>query len=130
MSCHLLNLIGVANIPAVPMKMCRVTPDVFFFPLPHFRRARAELHIWKIRMACETNTRFGVWCLWWFYYPGLLLHTELTVSLFIRCTTCMRCEILAQPELSGRLLESHPRQLIFLRKSDCLGVLCCSCLFV
>ena len=27
--------------------------------------------------------------------PGLLLHTELMVSLFIRCT--MRCEIWAQP---------------------------------
>ena len=39
--------------------------------------------------------RFGVWCLWWFHYPGLLLHTELMVSLFIRCT--MRCEIWAQP---------------------------------
>ena len=30
-------------------------------------------------------TRFGVWCLWWFHYPGLLLYTELIVSLFIRC---------------------------------------------
>ena len=40
-------------------------------------------------------TRFGVWCHWWFHYPGLLLHTELMVSLFIRCT--MRCEIWAQP---------------------------------
>ena len=29
------------------------------------------------------------------HYPGLLLHTELMVSLFIRCT--MRCEIWAQP---------------------------------
>ena len=38
---------------------------------------------------------FGVWCHWWFHYPGLLLHTELMVSLFIRCT--MRCEIWAQP---------------------------------
>ena len=28
-------------------------------------------------------------------YPGLLLNTELIVSLFIRCT--MRCEIWAQP---------------------------------
>ena len=36
---------------------------------------------------------FGVWCLWWFQYPGLFLHTELIVSLFIRCT--MRCEIWA-----------------------------------
>ena len=43
----------------------------------------------------STCTRFGVWCHWWFHYPGLLLHTELMVSLFIRCT--MRCEILAQP---------------------------------
>ena len=44
-------------------------------------------------------TRFGVWCLWWFHYPSLLLHTDLTVSLFIRCT--MRCENWAQPaELS------------------------------
>ena len=40
-------------------------------------------------------TWFGVWCHWWFHYPGLLLHTELMVSLFIRCT--MRCEIWAQP---------------------------------
>ena len=40
-------------------------------------------------------TRFGVWCHWCFHYPGLLLHTELMVSLFIRCT--MRCEIWAQP---------------------------------
>ena len=40
-------------------------------------------------------TRFGVWCHWWFHYPGLLLHTALMVSLFIRCT--MRCEIWAQP---------------------------------
>ena len=40
-------------------------------------------------------TRFGVWCHWWFHYPGLLLHTELMVSLSIRCT--MRCEIWAQP---------------------------------
>ena len=40
-------------------------------------------------------TRFSVWCHWWFHYPGLLLHTELMVSLFIRCT--MRCEIWAQP---------------------------------
>ena len=40
-------------------------------------------------------TWFGVWCLWWFHYPGLLLHTELMVSLFISCT--MRCEIWAQP---------------------------------
>ena len=24
-------------------------------------------------------------CLWWFHYPGLLLYTELIVSLFIRC---------------------------------------------
>ena len=31
----------------------------------------------------------------WFHYPGLLLHTELMVSLFVRCT--MRCEIWAQP---------------------------------
>ena len=31
-------------------------------------------------------TRFGVWCHWWFHYNGLLLHTELLVSLFIRCT--------------------------------------------
>ena len=30
-----------------------------------------------------------------FITPGLLLHTELMVSLFIRCT--MRCEIWAQP---------------------------------
>ena len=37
----------------------------------------------------------GVWCHWWFHYPGLLLHTELMVSLFIRCT--VRCEIWAQP---------------------------------
>ena len=35
------------------------------------------------------------WCHWWFHYPGLLLHTEFMVSLFIRCT--MRCEIWAQP---------------------------------
>ena len=35
------------------------------------------------------------------HYPGLLLHTELMVSLFIRCT--MRCEIWAQPaELPSR----------------------------
>ena len=40
-------------------------------------------------------TWFCVWCHWWFHYPGLLLHTELIVSLFIRCT--MRCEIWAQP---------------------------------
>ena len=36
-----------------------------------------------------------VWCHWWFHYPGLLLHTELMASQFIRCT--MRCEIWAQP---------------------------------
>ena len=30
-------------------------------------------------------------CHWWFHYPGILLHTELMVSLFIRCT--MRCEM-------------------------------------
>ena len=56
----------------------------------------------------------------------------------------MRCAIWAQPaELSGRELclekriecrgfESHPRQLIFLRKSDCLrcAVLLCLALFV
>ena len=47
MSCDLLNLIGTANIPAVPTKICRVTPDVFFLPLPPFRRARAELRIRK-----------------------------------------------------------------------------------
>ena len=40
-------------------------------------------------------TRFGVLCFWWFHYPGLFLHTELLVSLFIRCT--MSCEIWAQP---------------------------------
>ena len=48
MSCDLLNLIGAANIPAVPTKMCRVTPDVFFLPLPPLRRARgAELRTRK-----------------------------------------------------------------------------------
>ena len=41
------------------------------------------------------------------HYPGLLLHTELMVSLFI--------------SVECRGFESHPRQLIFLRKSDCLG---------
>ena len=43
-------------------------------------------------------TQFGVWCLWWFHYPGLLLYTELMVSLFIRCT--MRCEIFGPSQLS------------------------------
>ena len=40
----------------------------------------------------------------WFHYPGLLLHTELMVSLFIRCT--MICEIWAKPSLAavGRAL--------------------------
>ena len=88
--------------------------------------------------------RFGVWCHWWFHYPGLLLHTELMVSLFIRCT--MRCEIWAQLSCLGSSVgralclqcrvswfESHLRQLIFSRKSDCLGcavLLCIVCLFV
>ena len=27
-----------------------------------------------------TCTWFGVWCLWWFHYPGLLLYTVLMVS--------------------------------------------------
>ena len=54
-----------------------------FFPLPSHVSLK---HVY---------TRFGVWCLWWFHYPGLLLRTELMVSLFIRCT--MRCEIWAQP---------------------------------
>ena len=65
----------------------------------------------------------------------------LMVSLFIRCT--MRCEIWAQPaelqlversvwSIECRGFESHPRQLIFSRKSDCLGcavLLCLVCLF-
>ena len=51
------------------------------------------------------------------HYPGLLLHTELMVSLFI--------------SVECRGFESHPRQLIFLRNSDCLGcavLLCLVCL--
>ena len=79
-------------------------------------------------------TRFGVWCLWWFHYPGLLLHTELMVSLFIRCTmrcasqlNCLGSLVVAlclehsRQSVECRGFESHPRQLIFLRKSDCLG---------
>ena len=44
-----------------------------------------------VHVHVHVYTRFGVWCHWWFHYPGLLLHTEFMVSLFIRCT--MRCEI-------------------------------------
>ena len=40
---------------------------------------------------------FGVWCLWWFHYPGLLLHTELIVSLQVHQVYTMRCEIRAHP---------------------------------
>ena len=51
---------------------------------------------YNVHVHVHVYTRFGVWCHWWFHYPGLLLHTELmVVSLFIRCT--MRCEIWAQP---------------------------------
>ena len=46
-------------------------------------------------LSLHLYTSFGVWCLWWIHYPGLLLHTELLVSLFIKCT--MRCEIWVQP---------------------------------
>ena len=66
-------------------------------------------------------------------------HAELTVSLFIRCT--MSCEIWAQPAEQGSSVversvwsveccgfESHPRQLIFLRKTDCLGCAMLLCL--
>ena len=73
------------------------------------------------------------------------VHVELIVSLFIRCT--LRCEIWAQPaELPwwlGRSVveysvcsveccwfESHPRQLFFLKKSDCLGCAVLLCLAV
>ena len=42
----------------------------------------------------ESSTQ-TVECIHSYMYPGLLLHTELMVSLFIRCT--MRCEIWAQP---------------------------------
>ena len=55
----------------------------FFLP-SHLSLKYVHLYTW-----------FGVWCLWWFHYPGLLLHTELLLSLFIMCT--MRCEIWAQP---------------------------------
>ena len=56
--------------------------------------------------------------LWWFHYHGLPLHTELMVEHSVYSVEC-------------RGFESHPRQLIFLRKSDCLGcavLLCLVCL--
>ena len=73
---------------------------------------------------------------WWFHYPGLLLHTELMVSLFIRCT--MRCEIWAQPVGRAPCLEYRVSWVpnptrgssIFPGKVTALGVLCCFALFV
>ena len=50
MSCDLLNLIGTANIPAVPTEMCRVTPDVFFLhgrKIVFSARARGIAHTEK-----------------------------------------------------------------------------------
>ena len=43
MSCDLLNLIGAANIPAVPTKMCRVT-RIFSSPPLFSARARGIAH--------------------------------------------------------------------------------------
>ena len=54
MSCDFLNLIGAANIRAVPTKMCHVTPYVFFLPLPPFARAcgiaHTEKDVWLARL--------------------------------------------------------------------------------
>ena len=47
---------------------------------------------------------------------------ELYIGTYMYCTCSVEC----------RGFESHPRQLIFLRKSDCLGcavLLCLVCLF-
>ena len=85
--------------------------------------------------------QFGVWCLGGFI-PGLLLYAKLTISLFIRCTgrfgpsqlSCFGSSVVERSVKSVEYhgFESHPRQLIFLRKSDCLGcavLLCLVCLF-
>ena len=74
------------------------------------------------------------------HYPGHLLHTELTFSLFIRCT--MRCEIWAQLSCigssAGRVLCLEcrvswvrvPPEAAYLRKSDCLECAVLLCLVV
>ena len=51
---------------------------------------------------CMWNVRLCVCVCMWFHYPGLLLHTELIGSLFIRCT--VRCEIWVQPAELPRYL--------------------------
>ena len=69
-----------------------------------FNLSRNSIGSLSMMETSSQDRRFGVLCHWWFHYLGVLLHTELIVSLFFRCT--MRCEIWAQPaELpSGRVL--------------------------
>ena len=56
-----------------------------------------------------TNTLHNAKCNY-NYVPSVLLHTELIVSLFIRCT--MRCEIWAQP--------AEVAQLVYICRALCL----------
>ena len=45
----------------------------------HSRYREMQYHnVYSIYMYMYMYT--CVWCLWWFHYPGLLLHTELIVS--------------------------------------------------
>ena len=53
-------------------------PDCYFYYYSNCAKVRESL--WRLTFLFQFHL-----------YPGLLLHTELIVSLFIRCT--MRCEI-------------------------------------
>ena len=70
--------------------VCLTLLASFFLPSHLSFKNMYSVHVYTC-----THTRFGVWCHWWFHYPGLLLYTEVMVSLFIRYT--MSCEIWAQP---------------------------------